>query len=126
MSESDLSAHLKHLEETLLDPAVRRDRAQVSALLAEGFREFGSSGRAWSRQQTLDLLALEDYTPPAIQDFRCDRIAEDVALVTYRSVRGSSASGETSAALRSSLWIRESTGWRVRFHQGTGQQTRYC
>jgi hypothetical protein len=122
MSEPDLSAHLKHLEETLLDPAVRGDRAQVSALLAEDFREFGSSGPEWTRQQILDLLATEDYTPPAIEDFNCERIAEDVALVTYRSVRINPVTGETSAALRSSLWIREPTGWRVRIHQGTPAQ----
>ena len=122
MSEPDLSAHLKHLEKTLLDPIVRRDRAQVSALLAEDFREFGSSGRAWTRQQILDLLATEDYTPPAIEDFHCERIAEDVALVTYRSVRTNPVTGETPAALRSSLWVREADGWRVRLHQGTAAQ----
>jgi hypothetical protein len=118
-SQAELAAHLRALEESLLDPAVRRDSAQVAALLAEDFEEFGSSGRLWTREHTLQLLATEDYTPPAIEDFKCDWIAEGVALVTYRSVRIDEESGARSAALRSSLWMEQSGKWRVRFHQGT-------
>jgi hypothetical protein len=114
-----ISAHLKALEETLLDPAVRRDRARVAALLAEDFEEFGSSGRAWTREQVLELLASEEYAPPAMEDFKCDLIAENVALVTYRSVKTDAVSGVRASALRSSVWVKDAKGWRVRFHQGT-------
>jgi hypothetical protein len=114
-----LSAHLRALEEALLDPAVRRNSARVDALLAKDFLEFGSSGRIWTREQTLELLATADYQPPAMEDFKCDWIAEGVALVTYRSVRTDAPSGLKSIALRSSLWTAESGEWRVRFHQGT-------
>src|ERR1700722_10692890 len=92
-----LCAHLRSCEEALLDPAVRRDRARVAALLAEDFQEFGSSGRIWSREQTLELLATEDYLPPAMEDFKCDLLSEKVALVTYRTVRISAESGLRSA-----------------------------
>jgi hypothetical protein len=118
-SPDELAAHLRALEESLLDPTVRRDSEQVAALLTEDFEEFGSSGRLWTREQTLQLLATEDYSPPAIEDFKCDWIEEGVALVTYRSVRIDEESGARSAALRSSLWIEQSGKWRVRFHQGT-------
>jgi hypothetical protein len=117
--DDELAEHLRTLELALLDPAVRRDRANAAGLLAEDFFEYGSSGRVWLRAETLELLATEDYTPLEMEDFRCDRIAADVALVTYRSVRRDIASGETAVALRSSLWVREASGWRVRFHQGT-------
>lgn len=118
----DLSAYLRACEEALLDPAVRRDLAQVAALLAEDFEELGSSGRIWSRDQILELLATESYEPPAMEDFKCHRIAEGVVLVTYRTVRTDAVSGQSSAALRSSIWIEEDGGWRVRFHQGTRVQ----
>lgn len=114
-----LGAHLRSLELALLDPATRRDRSRVSALLAEDFEEFGSSGRVWSRATIVDQLATESYSAPAMEDFRCSSLAEDVALVTYRTVRTDGQKGEQAAALRSSLWIRESGHWRVRFHQGT-------
>jgi hypothetical protein len=114
---NELSDHLQVREQSLLDPAVRSDRAQVAALPSEDFEEFGSSGRIWSREQILDLLATESYTPQTMADFKCHRIAEDVALVTYKTVRIDT--GQSSAALRSSIWIMEAGEWRVRFHQGT-------
>lgn len=115
----DLSAHLRACEEALLDPAIRRHRALVEAFLAEDFREFGSSGRVWSREEILELLETEDYTPPALEDFCCQSIAEDVALVTYRTVRKNPATGLGAAVLRCSLWKKSSGGWKVHFHQGT-------
>ncbi len=117
-----IAAHLLRCEQTLLDPAVRHDRARVSAFLADDFVEFGASGRIWSREQILDLLATEVYTPPAIEDFRCRLIADGVALVCYQTVRIDAASGRRVATLRSSLWTNESgeSGeWLIRFHHGT-------
>jgi hypothetical protein len=119
LSEDSLATHLHSRELALLDPAVRRDRAQVSALLAEDFQEFGASGRVWTRAQILNLLATETCQPPLMEDFECHRIAEGVALVTYQSVHTDSQTGECSAAMRSSLWKKESGEWRMRFHQGT-------
>jgi hypothetical protein len=111
---NELSAHLRSREESLLDPAVRRDRDRVSALLTEDFQEFGASGRVWSREQILELLATESYDPPTTEDFKCHQIAAGVVLVTYKSVRE-----DRSSALRSSIWINKAGEWRVRFHQGT-------
>ena len=119
-----IAAHLEACERTLLDPAVRRDRTQVSSLLAEEFQEFGSSGRVWSRQQILALLTTEEYSPPTMEDFNCHWIGDGVALVTYRTVRTDPDSGQGSAVLRSSIWIEEGGRWRVRFHQGTREQTK--
>ena len=114
-----LCAHLRSLEAALLSPAVRRDRAQVAALLAEDFQEFGSSGRVWTREQILDLLETESYTPPAMEDFQCDLLGENVALVTYRTARVDPETGQSATVLRNSLWTCVSGEWRVRFHQGT-------
>jgi hypothetical protein len=111
--------HLRACEEALLDPVVRRDRARVAALLAGDFLEFGSSGRVWSREEILELLAIEDYQPRAIEDFNCNGIAEGVVLITYRTVRTDPDSGQNSTALRSSIWIEEAGEWRMRLHQGT-------
>jgi hypothetical protein len=118
-SPDELSARLRACEEALLDPAVRRDSARVAALLAEDFEEFGSSGRIWTRQQILELLATETSQPPTLEDFKCHRIADNVVLVTYRTVRTDPRSGQSFGVLRSSLWTQESGQWRVRFHQGT-------
>jgi len=83
--EADLDettkAELEPLELMLMDPVVRRDRKRVSALLAEDFLEFCSSGRVWTREATLELLATETYTSPPIEDFACGMLGKDSALV---------------------------------------------
>ena len=53
-SEANLEELLVKLERRLMDPVFRKDRARVSALLAEDFREFGSSGCVWSRDDILN------------------------------------------------------------------------
>ena len=113
-----MAADLRACEETLLDPAVRRDRTRVAALLADDFVEFGSSGRAWTREEILELLASEEFQRPRIEGFECTQIADGVVLVTYRAVRVDTR-GDRSITLRSSVWSIGPSGWRLRFHQGT-------
>jgi hypothetical protein len=110
---------LRSCEQSLLDPAVRRDRAHVEQFLAEDFEEFGASGRVWTRTEILDELANERYVPPTIEDFRCVMIADAVALVTYRSVKSSGHAEAQITSLRSSIWTKKDGFWKLRFHQGT-------
>ena len=53
-----------------------------------------------------------------MKEFACEVVAEGIALVTYRSER-TEPNGETSEALRSSLWVRRDQRWQMVFHQGT-------
>lgn len=99
----------------LLDPAVRRSRTAVAALLDPGFHEFGASGRVWDRDSVLDLLAGEDAPPTLTDDMQAARLGPDAVLLTYRSRTPDRTS------LRSSVWRRRDGGpWRIWFHQGTG------
>ncbi|HUB31185.1 MAG TPA: DUF4440 domain-containing protein [Terracidiphilus sp.] len=115
----NVAAELLRAEMQLLDPAFRRDRGKVGAWLAADFLEFGKSGRTWTREAILQELATETYTPPLIEDFACRLIHDNIVLVTYRSVRSNPKTGAREAALRSSLWSRQSGKWKMRFHQGT-------
>ena len=114
-----VAAELLSAEMQLLDPAVRRDRARVAALLADDFLEFGASGRVWRRDEILDLLASEQYAPPVLEDFACHRIADEAVLVTYRTIRVNAENGLRETALRSSVWTKRAGKWVIRFHQGT-------
>jgi len=109
--------HLRSLEEALLDPSLRKDRVAVEKLLAEDFVEFGSSGRVWTRDRIFELLASETFSPVLIQKFNFIPLAEHIALVTYRAVHTDATKG--SPSLRSSIWVKESGKWRLKFHQGT-------
>ncbi len=113
--ESELKAELLALEQRLLDPAVRAVPAQVGALLAPEFVEFGASGRVFNRDAILAMLASE---PPRIarqgRGFKVKLLAPGAALTTWRVTRGDGV--ET---LRSSVWQQQGGRWLMVFHQGT-------
>jgi hypothetical protein len=113
----ELAAHLFHLEQQLLQPSTRRDATALTSLLAEDFREFGSSGRIYTRQQIIDALAAESPRTITLSDPFCQQLAEDIALLTYRSNRTTLKTA--FHALRSSLWVYRDNRWQMIFHQGT-------
>ena len=101
------------LERELLDPAVRADPLRAAELMHPDFQEIGSSGRLWSRQDILEMLADDEAPSVELEVLGLARLDAATALLTYRSAsaRGSS--------LRSSVWQHNDGQWRLRFHQGT-------
>src|SRR6516165_3560227 len=78
---------------------------------------FGRSGRIYKREETLGVPAQEIAAVLPLSKFEVRLIDTNVALVTYVS---EVCYGDIKElANRSSLWSRCSTGWRIRFHQGT-------
>jgi len=125
-----LTTYIEGLEEFLFDPIERRDVASVASLLAEDFREIGSSGRIYSKLDILAELSSEQPVWTTLSDFTCDLVAPGVALVTYKSI--SNHDGRPpSQFIRSSVWVQRpvsafgSSGpnremrWQMLFHQGT-------
>jgi ribonuclease HI len=99
------------LERRLLDPRVRLDRAALSSLLHEDFREFGASGRVYDRDSIIDALLASDGSSATAHDFEAIRLGADVVLLTYRT---------DPPSLRTSIWVRDAGGgWRMLHHQGT-------
>lgn len=120
ISESTTEDRIRALEESLLQPAVRRSAAELDALLADDFREFGSSGRAFGKREVVDLLADEAEHRFSLEDFQVRTLAPELVLATYRVVRTPVApGGESHYSLRSSIWKCESGRWQMAFHQGT-------
>jgi hypothetical protein len=115
----DIANPLRRAEQALLDPAVRNNRTRVAELLADDFVEFGSSGRIWTRDEILDLLAGETPAPIDMMDFECTLLSDNLALITYRASRTDTRTGIQISSLRSSIWTKKPGGWRLRFHQGT-------
>lgn len=100
------------LEQALLSDAVRGDKARVDLILHPEFTEVGASGRLWSRARMLASIAPFE-NPVSFELVGTDQISTDAILVRWRSrTRG-------AVVLRSSLWVRTSAGWKLRFHQGT-------
>jgi hypothetical protein len=101
------------LELRLLDPATRARPGEVRRLLHPDFLEVGASGRVWDREAILAALSGHPGGDRAVDDLVARPLADDVVLVTYRVRHGGAWSR------RSSIWLRDDHGWRVRFHQGT-------
>ena len=117
-SDTDVYDQLRQLEESLWRAQTRFDRGYMDKILAPDFFEFGRSGRVYLRE---DILAVPVQEIAAVllplPKFEVRLIDTNVALVTY--VSEVCYGNIKELANRSSLWTRYSTGWRIRFHQGT-------
>ena len=110
---------LRGLEERLLRSDTRKCAAEVAALLADEFVEFGSSGRVFNKQQTLEALQTEAPLQRALTDFHAVWLASGVALATYRVVVTGAPGEPPRRSLRSSIWRCAAGAWQMLFHQGT-------
>ena len=113
-ADGGLAEVVRH-ELMLLDPSVRRSPEHVASLLHPDFVEVGASGRAWDARSVLAALQDEadDEAVARAADVVAVRLSDDVVLVTYTSHRAG------RATLRSSVWLRIGSAWRLRYHQGT-------
>jgi len=120
MEQAELLATLRDLEVALHQPAVRADRVKLGDLLHSQFREFGRSGAEYGRE---DVLLEFKSNPPSYnvwsQDFRVDELTPGVALLTYRSAHECADGRLDRHTNRASVWQLTSSGWKMRFHQGT-------
>jgi len=110
-TERDLEDVLSR-ERALLDTGVRLSPERLRELLHPSFMEFGASGTVWTLESVLSTLPDDPEVHGKAVDFAATSLDEDVVLLTYR-ITGS------RPTLRSSVWLRTSHGWQMRFNQGT-------
>ena len=119
-TDASLLQKLQALEVELHQPAARGDAARLSALLYDDFVEFGRSGTSYSKTDILSRLPAEAQHATIVADrFELRRLADGVALVTYRSAHLLGDGTLDRFTRRSSVWQRTGLGWQMRFHQGT-------
>lgn len=113
-------SELQALEIELHHPGVRSASARLEQLLHAAFHEVGRSGRKYDRNTVLAFLAQESERPAIESDgFAVELLADDLALLSYRSAHRLSNGTLANHTHRVSLWQRTSAGWQVRYHQGT-------
>ena len=118
-TDVSIEAHLRSLEEKLLQPDVRKAATELDALLAEGFIEFGSSGRVFDKQEIIDALRSESPAHLSLTDFKALLLGPGVVLTTYRAVQYGPLGELLKHSLRSSVWRLLDGRWQIVFHQGT-------
>ncbi len=94
---------------------------ELDRLLADDFREFGASGRTWTKPEIITSLTAAKDAPGTrriVTEFRTQTLADGLVLVTYRCQRTSPGTSDTFS-WRSSVWRRHGDDWQMVFHQGT-------
>jgi hypothetical protein len=115
-----LLQELQALEVELHHPGVRCNRERLEQLLHPEFHEVGRSGRAYNRETIVNFLASQESQPVIrSEEFSVALLAPGVALLTYRSAHVEQDARLVNHTLRSSVWLKASKGWQLRYHQGT-------
>jgi len=110
---------LFELETALHKKEVRTSPEAAAALLAEEFKEFGSSGRIFDKTAVLEELKNETVDwQVVVEDFQARDLAPGVVLVTYIASKAN-WQGPPIRTLRSSIWQLIGNRWQMVFHQGT-------
>lgn len=112
-----LVEELRALEESLWRPETRHDADWLERLLSPDFVEFCRFGHVYDRADIIKAPATAIEVGFPFTDFKADQLAPDVALVTYENEVTSN--GATQRARRSSIWVRDEAGWKLKFQQAT-------
>lgn len=99
-------------------PELGTTRRDFEAMTAADFWEIGASGRRYSRDYVLTVLADRQAASEPLDvwtttDFHCRELGRDVYLLTYTLFQGE------RTTRRSTIWEKTPDGWRAIFHQGT-------
>ncbi|MEI6284869.1 MAG: DUF4440 domain-containing protein [Bacillota bacterium] len=109
------------LEISFLTPAVRASAEKLNVLLADDFREFGSSGGVYSKKDILEQLPRDTQIARVeflVSDFQVRQLAEAIVLTTF-TIDKILPDNSRAVSLRSSIWRKTGKGWQMLFHQGT-------
>jgi hypothetical protein len=97
-------------------------QADFERMTMPDFWEVGASGRRYSREWVLAELERRQHTEMEdvweATDFICQKLADDVYLVTYTLLQNNDR-----LTRRSTIWRLTEDGWKIVFHQGTMVQT---
>jgi len=115
-----LFEELKRLEVELHAHGTRRNRKRMDALLHPDFFEYGRSGSRHTREDILaEFETNATLTPVHAQHFDLTTLADGAVLLTYLSAHVDTEGTLHRLTLRSSVWVRTDSSWKMRFHQGT-------
>lgn len=120
MNDDDLLRNLRSLEVELHQPFARLGVNRLDELLHDSFLEFGKSGARYTKADILESLPAKGRSSNIwSEDYELSELANGIALLTYKAAHFDESGSLSNHTLRSSLWVKTSRVWQVRFHQGT-------
>ena len=112
--------NLKALEIVIHQHQVRISIDKLTELLHPSFAEIGYSGKTYDFDSMLKnqpKLPL-DFVVWS-QDYEYYEYASDIVQVNYLSANLEKDGSLSRHAKRTSIWVKKSNNWQMRFHQGT-------
>ena len=94
-----------------------RDAVRMEQVFAPDVFPIGQSGRKHEREQLWNTARVQVNAVLPVPDLQIRLPDELTALVTYSSAV--TYDDVTESGRRSSIWMKQPTGWVWRFHQGT-------
>ena len=112
--------NLRALEIVFHQQVVRTSIDKLTELLHPSFIEVGYSGKTYDFNSMLE----NQLKPPLdfvvwSQDYEYYEYASDIVQVNYLSANLEKDGSLSRHAKRTSIWVKESCNWQMRFHQGT-------
>jgi hypothetical protein len=108
---------IRKKELSLVEPEVRRSKEQLASLLADSFIEIGSTGSIYNKKDTVETLP-NLGTVYRVEDLEVTTLSEDIIQTVFKTTQ-TKTDGTVTKSLRSSIWKKIDSEWRMIFHQGT-------
>lgn len=106
-------------EKALLSIEVRSSVEKLRLLISADFIEIGSSGNKFGLKEVLELLPQETNWSAKAGDFEFRLLSDYIVQLIYKAFIKKDEQDEGIYSLRTSIWKKEKSTWKIIFHQGT-------
>ncbi|MCB8817369.1 nuclear transport factor 2 family protein [Desulfosporosinus shakirovi] len=116
-----IAKHILQLENSLLTSEIRKSPQKIAGLLVDDFIEFTGSGSEYHYKNGDVFQEQNDNSDLdwEIINFKIRELATDCILAMYKVDKHSDLDERKKYSLRSSIWKRYDSKWKIVFHQGT-------
>jgi hypothetical protein len=113
--------HLQELEIALHQYEIRTDLKRLAKLLHPEYIEIGYSGRTFDFNSIIESVSSEPKPNFEIwsQSYQFIELDSNIVQLIYKSARLGNHGNLSRHAKRTSIWVKESDWWQVKFHQAT-------
>ena len=118
-TNESLINYFKEVETSLLLTTTRINSKKLNEILSDDFIEIGASGIIFDKQSVIKALKSESFLKYTIADFKLTQLSKEIVLINYSAYRDVAGQHSKSDSLRSSIWKKFGSQWKIVFQQGT-------
>ena len=112
----DLEQLILQYEKDFFKKDFCNEKHNLDHRIHDEFMEFGQSGCVYYKDSIIDyLLNLPSDKDIDIASYTLKKMREDIVILHYISIDR----GVETQAVRTSIWMKDDSDWKLYFHQGT-------